>query len=97
MRMFSGDLDQLVTAHAEIFRPEGHDLHEPDRARVRNRVAIEAALDVDDGHDQAGRNAHSPGRFASQNTFLRIAMRSSRSGTRLRSRGSIILYQTAES
>ena len=34
MRMFSGGLDELVAAHAEGFRPEGHDLHEPDRARV---------------------------------------------------------------
>src|SRR5439155_7505208 len=39
--------------HAEALGPERHHLHETHRARGGYRPAIEAALDVDDRHDQA--------------------------------------------
>jgi hypothetical protein len=40
---------------AELFDPEGHDLHETERARRRNREAIEIALDIDHREDELGR------------------------------------------
>jgi hypothetical protein len=47
------DVYQLVATHAEALGPERHHLHETHRARGRYRPAIEAALDVDERHDQA--------------------------------------------
>src|SRR3984893_6950354 len=47
------DVYQLVATHAEALGPERHHLHETHRARGGYRPAIEAALDIDDRHDQA--------------------------------------------
>src|SRR6266513_2907871 len=47
------DVYQLVATHAEALGPERHHLHETDRTRGGYRPAIEAALDVDERHDQA--------------------------------------------
>src|SRR3979490_2922996 len=47
------DVYQLEAPHAEALGPERHHLHETHRARGRYRPAIEAALDVDERHDQA--------------------------------------------
>src|ERR1700687_6253308 len=45
---------QLVATHAQALGPERHHLHETHRARGGYRPAIEAALDIDDPHGQAG-------------------------------------------
>src|SRR5256885_12743264 len=60
------DVYQLVATHAEALGPERHHLHETDRTRGGYRPAIEAALDVDDRHDQARRQTRlsRPVRFA---------------------------------
>src|SRR5467141_3873663 len=54
------DVYQLVATHAEALGPERHHLHETHRARGGYRPAIEAALDIDDRHDQARRQTRLP-------------------------------------
>jgi len=47
------DVGELVASHPQALRPEGHHLHEPDGACRGDRVAVEAALDRHQTHDQA--------------------------------------------
>ena len=51
-----GDADQLLVAHAELTRPERHDLHETHGSGGRHRVTVKAALDVHDGEHEIRRN-----------------------------------------
>src|SRR6202012_3390729 len=51
------DADELVAAHAELFRPERHHLHEADRRGGGDGITLEAALDLDHTHDQSRREA----------------------------------------
>jgi len=60
------DVGELVATHSQALRPEGHHLHEPDGACRRDGVAVEAALDRHQTHDETRRQASlaRPVRFA---------------------------------
>ena len=69
MRMFSGDFASAGGAACRaVSGQNGITCMRPDGARVRDRVAVEAALDVDDGHDEARRQAHFAGAIAPRRT-----------------------------
>ena len=67
---------RLSFGSTDFVEPERHDLHQAERAGHRDRVAIEIALDLDDGEDQFRRQFGAGGLEMHQcqhlDAFLRV-------------------------